>query len=141
MKVRMIYRQVQRISFEKLYLIRELDKKMDIAEEKLGFPKPKRCRSFSGGEMSQTRVQEREFESVADFGRAMARWAECEECQRFEIEKKNYIEWERNELYYADDPDDPVMPWIQMAAEQNPVNTYEVNENFVMPKDQLAYKG
>ncbi len=141
MKVRMIYRQVQRVPFEKLYPVRELDKKLEEAEARLGFPKPKRYRAFSSGEMSQTRVQEREFESVADFGRAMAKWAEDETCQRLEIEKKNYMEWERNELYYADDPDDPVIPWIQMAAEKEPTRKYEVNENYLMPKDQDAYKG
>lgn len=141
MKVKMIYRQVQRIPFEKLYPVRELDKKMDEAEAKIGFPKPRRCRAFSSGEMSQTRIQEREFESVADFGCAMAKWAEDESCQRFEIEKKNYVEWERNELYYVDDPGEPVMPWIQMAAEKDVTKKYEVNENFVMPKDQPTYNG
>ncbi len=141
MKVRMIFRQVQRVPFEKLYLVKELDKKMDEAGAAIGFPVPKRYRAFSSAEMSQTRVQEREFESVADFGRAMEKWAEDETCQRLEIEKKNYMEWERNELYYVDDPDDLIMPWLQMAAEKEVTKKYEVNENFVMPKDQPNYKG
>ena len=135
MKIRMLYRQVQRIPFEKLYPVRELDKLIDQEEGKLGFPKPKRYRSFTSGEMSQTRIQERELDSVAAFGKAMALWAEDEACQRLEIEKKNYVEWERNELYYVDDPQDPVIPWIQMAAEKNETKKYEVNENFVMPKN------
>lgn len=141
MRVRMLYRQVQRVPFEKLYLVRELDKKMDEAEGKLGFPRPRRCRSFTSGEMSQTRVQEREFSSVADFGRLMAAWAEDETCQRLEVEKKNYMEWERNELYYVDDPAEPVVPWLQMAAEQEPKRTYEINEDYLMPKEQKNYRG
>ncbi len=141
MKIRVMYRQVQRIPFEKLYPVRELDKELDREEGRIGFPKPKRYRMFSGGEQSQTRVQEREFETVSDFSRAMALWAEDEKCQRLEIEKKNFMEWERCELYYVDDPEDPVIPWIQMAAEKNITRQYEVNENYKMPKDQETYKG
>ncbi len=133
MKQKVLYRQVQGIPFEKLYTVRELDKKMDDAMEKIGFPRPRRYRSFTSPEMSQTRVQEREFAGFVEFSKAINAWANDEDCQRFEIEKKNYVEWERAELYYYDDPDELTVPWLQMAAEKEPTVQYTVNENYTMP--------
>ena len=53
--------------------------------------------------------------------------------------EKCYI-WERREILYVDDANDPVMPWLQMAAESERTVKYTVNPNYKMPKEQENYK-
>jgi len=141
MKIKILYRQVQEIPFDKWMQQLELERKTDIEEARLGHPLPRRYRMFAGGEKSQTRVHEREYESIAEWGRMFEEWAEDEACQKLEVERHNYYNWEREEIYYVDDPNSPTIPWMQMAAEREITEKYKINENYKMPKDQSTYNG
>lgn len=140
MKVRILYRQTQEIPFEKWLQELELERKTDIEEARLGHPLPRRYRAFTGTNHANIRVHEREYESIEEWGRMFEEWSEDEECQKLEVERHNYYTWEKEELYFVDDPNEPIMPWIQMAAEKEVTKQYEVNENYLMPKDQMKSK-
>ncbi len=141
MKVKVCYRQTQEIPFDKWLQELELEKKTDIEEARLGHPVPRRYRLFTGSQNSQIRVHEREYDSIEEWGRMFEEWAEDEECQKIEVERHNFYIWEKEEIYFVDDPNEPMMPWLQMAAEKEVTTKYEVNPNYKMPKDQANYKG
>lgn len=104
--MRIVYRQIQNIPFEMWMKELELEHIPDEEEARLGHPMPKRYRYYSGGENSQTRVHERVYEDFEQFGRLFEEWAEDETGQKLEIERHNYYNWEREELYLIDDPAD-----------------------------------
>lgn len=133
MKVRILYRQIQEIPFEKWLQELELEKKTDIEEARLGHPIPRRYRSFTGSMNANIRVHEREYESIEEWGKMVEEWAEDEECQKIEIERHNYYNWEKEEIYFVDDPNEPMVPWLQMAAEKEVTAKYKINPDYRMP--------
>lgn len=104
--MRIVYRQTQEIPFEKWLQEIELEQKTDQEESRLGHPLPRRYRLWCGAEHSQTRVHERVYEDMVAFGKMFEVWADDEVCQKLEVERHNYYVWEREELYYIDDPID-----------------------------------
>lgn len=104
--MRIVYRQTQEIPFEKWLQEIELERKTDQEELRLGHPLPRRYRLWCGAEHSQTRVHERVYEDMVEFGKMFEAWADDEVCQKLEVERHNFYTWEREELYYIDDPID-----------------------------------
>ena len=104
--MRVVYRQIQEIPFEMWMKELELEFVTDTEEARLGHPLPKRYRYFNGSEHSQTRVHERVYDDFAQWGRLFEEWADDEMGQYLEIERHNYYNWEREELYLIDDPID-----------------------------------
>lgn len=104
--MRIVYRQTQEIPFEKWLQEIELERKTDLEERRLGHPLPRRYRLWCGAEHSQTRVHERVYEDMVEFGKMFEAWADDEVCQKLEVERHNFYTWEREELYYIDDPID-----------------------------------
>ena len=102
--MRIVYRQTQEIPFEKWLQEIELERKTDQEEQRP--PLPRRYRLWCGAEHSQTRVHERVYEDMVEFGKMFEAWADDEVCQKLEVERHNFYTWEREELYYIDDPID-----------------------------------
>lgn len=141
MKIRMLYRQIQEVPVENREKQAQLEHKSDLAALRLGLPLPTRYRPFTGNMTTATRIQEREFESVGDLTRLLEAWFTDPECRELDEEWSRYVNWEKREIYYVDDAGDPIIPWIQMAAEQGRTIPYVVNPNYRMPKDQENYRG
>lgn len=141
MKIRVLFRTIQEVPVENRERQKELEHQSDLEALRLGIPLPTRYRSFTGNCNNLTRIHEREFESIAEFTRLMQKWFDDPICQKLDADWEKCYRWQRQEILYADDPRDPVMPWLQMAAEQGRTIRYVVNPNYQMPKDQPNYKG
>lgn len=105
-ELKIVYRQTQEIPFEKWMQELELERRTDEEEARLGHPLPRRYRMWSGCEHSQTRVHERVYDDFEAWGAMFEAWAEDEICQKLEVERHNFYVWEREELYFVDDPID-----------------------------------
>lgn len=140
MKIRILYRHIQEVPYENAEKQKELEHRSDLAALRLGIPLPTRYRPFLGEQRSNIRVHEREYESIADFTRLHEVWEKDEECQEIHRQWQKVYNWERREVYYVDDPNDPIIPWIQMAAEQGRTIRYVVNPDYKMAKDQIIKK-
>lgn len=141
MKIRVLYRVIQEVPVANREQQKEFEHQSDLAALRLGLPLPTRYRPFTGNCNNLTRIHEREFESIAEFTHLMQCWFDDPECQALDAAWEHCYNWERRELLYVDDPNDPTMPWLQMAAEQERTVKYVVNPNYKMPKDQKNYKG
>lgn len=141
MKIRILFRVIQEVPVENREKQKEFEHLSDLYALKLGMPVAERYRPFTGNMNNLTRITEREYESIADFCHKMQQWYDDPDCQALDREWEKNINWERREILYADDPRDPITPWLMMAAEQGCTKKYVVNPNFKMPKDQLNYKG
>lgn len=119
--MRIVYRQTQKIPFEKWLQELELERATDEEESRLGHPLPRRYRYFSGAENSQIRVHIRAYDDFAAFGRLFEEWADDEVCQKLEVERHNYYEWEREELLYIDDPADLAALRHELIAQGKPI--------------------
>lgn len=136
MKIRVLLRQIQEIPYENQSLQKELEHRSDLAALRLGIPLPTRYRPFLGEQQTNVRIHEREYDSIAEFFRLHDLWERDPECQEIQRQWQQVYRWERRELYYVDDASDPIIPWIQMAAEQGRTIRYVVNPNYQMAKDQ-----
>ncbi|MED9903077.1 MAG: hypothetical protein UFG06_02715 [Lachnospiraceae bacterium] len=104
--MRIVYRQLQEIPFEKWMQEIELERHTDENEGALGHPLPKRYRMFSGDEHSQTRVHIRTYDDFEHYGELFEAFMEDETGQKDEVVRHNFYNWEREELYFIDDPID-----------------------------------
>lgn len=141
MKIRILFRVIQEVPVENREKQKKFEHQSDLCALRLGMPVAERFRPFTGNMNSLTRITEREYESIAEFCHLMQKWYDDAECQKLDAEWETCYNWERREILYADDPRDPVMPWLQMAAEQGRTIRYVVNPNYRMPKDQPNYRG
>jgi len=115
MSVAIMYRQVVQVPARAWPKFLELEKRMEEAEVKAGYPRPRRYRAMFGGESSNTRVYTRIFESYAVFARLLARRFQDDALQRLDAEKYTLADWERDELYYLDSGS-PVPRWMQAVS-------------------------
>lgn len=115
--MRIMYRQIQAVPKEKWAAKLELERRADDAEARAGHPVPRRYRAMFGGENSQIRVSEREYESIAEWGRLFEEWTQNEELQAIEAERQEYFIWEREELFYVDS-DSPTPRWMEILEEK-----------------------
>ena len=141
MKIRMMVRQIQEVPVQNREKQKELEHRSDLAALRLGMPLPTRFRPFTGILATNIRIHEREYESITDFTRLQLAWMNDEECRQIDEEWEHCFNWQRRELLYVDDPSDPRIPWLQMAAAQDYQPRYTVNPNYKMPKEQEKYKG
>ena len=135
MKIRVLFRQIQQVPVENRKLQAKLEHESDLASVRLGLPLPLRMRPFTGSMDSRIRVSEREYESIAEFTKLHVKWTNDPECQKIAKEWEKCYDWQRQEILYVDDSRDPIMPWIQMAAEKERTVLYTVNQNYTMPCD------
>lgn len=117
MEVRILYRLIQEIPVELWAKKLEMERKCDEIEAKNGHPLPRRYRAFFGSEKSHIRVNEREYASFADFAARFEEFYENEELMQLEAERRKYIKWEREELYYVDS-DQPEPMWMSLTAKE-----------------------
>lgn len=141
MKIRILFRQIQEVPVENREKQKELEHRSDLAALRLGIPLPERYRPFTGNMNNLTRIHEREYESVLEFTQLQQKWFDDPVCQQIDAEWEKCFNWERREILYGDDENDPVIPWLQMAAEQGRTIKYVVNPNYKMPTEQETYKG
>ena len=106
-KMRILYRHVQHVPRDRWAEKMEQERLSDEAEARQGNPRPMRYRSMHSPEDSQTRVTEREYDSLEDL---------CRICERFfgetspvdqavmdeECRRQEFFSWEREEIYIAD---------------------------------------
>lgn len=141
MKIRILFRQIKQISPENELRQKELEHKSDLACVRLGLPLPVRMRPFTGKMDSRIRISESEYDSIAEFTRLYTVWTNDAECRELEKEWKKVYEWQRQEILYVDDINDPIIPWIQMAAEKEKTVRYTVNPNYKMSWEQKTEGG
>ncbi|MCL1882487.1 MAG: hypothetical protein FWF81_01865 [Defluviitaleaceae bacterium] len=141
MKIRMMLRQIQEVPAKNKAKQKELEHRSDLAALRLGMPLPSRFRPFTGNLATNVRIHEREFDSIVSFTKLQLAWMNDEECQKIDEEWEQCFNWERRELLYVDDPNEPRIPWLQMSATQDYKPRYTVNPNYQMPKDQDNYRG
>ncbi len=133
MKIRILFRTVQKVLPKNKEKQAELEYRSDLSCVRMGIPLPVRMRPFTGNMEDNIRIAEREYKSISDFTRLHVQWLEDEECQQIAKEWEDCYEWQRQEILYVDDSNDPIIPWIQMAAEQGKTIRYTVNPNYTMP--------
>lgn len=140
MKIRILFRQIQQVPACNAEKQREMEHRSNLAAVRLGMPLPTCYRPFTGNMDSRVRIFEREYRSIADFTRLHVVWKQDEECQQLEKEWQHCYDWRRQEILYVDDSSDPIIPWIQMAAEKEKTMRYAVNSNYKMAQDQECKK-
>lgn len=141
MKIRILFRQLQQIPPENRQTQLDLEHRSDLTCLRLGIPLPARMRPFTGNLDSRVRISEREYDSIAEFTRLYVLMENDEECQQIAKEWTQCCDWQRQEILYVDDVRDPIIPWIQMAAEQEKTIRYTVNPNYTMPNAQKTEGG
>lgn len=117
--MKIMYRQIQEVPKELWAEKLEIERRHDEAEARAGHPVPRRYRAAFGGENTQIRVSEREYESIAEWGRLFEEWFENEELQALEAERQRLFNWEREELFYVDSADTPTPRWMEILNEMN----------------------
>lgn len=138
MRVRILFREIQQVPVQNAEKQGELEHRSDLAAVRLGLPLPTRYRPFTGHMDSRMRIHEREYESIADFTRLHVVWANDLECRQIAKEWAECYDYERREILYVDDNSDPIIPWIQMAAEPGRTVRYLVNPDYRMAADQVS---
>jgi len=125
--VKILYRHVQEVPAEKWKEKLELERQTDEAEAALGYPLPRRLRSLFSKEHSHTvRVEERVFESYADFGKKMQARCRNRQLQALDAKRRAIVKWEREELFYVDSGM-PVPRWMQ-AVSKRPMTAEELKQ-------------
>ena len=106
-KLRILYRHVQHVPRDRWAEKMEQERLSDEVEVRQGNPAPLRYRSMHSPEDSQTRVTEREYDSLEDL---------CRICENFfaetspadqavmdaECRRQEFFTWEREEVYIVD---------------------------------------
>lgn len=133
MKIRILFRQIQQVPPENREKQAELEHRSDLAAVRLGLPLPMRMRPFTGNMDSRIRIHEREYASIAEFTRLYTAAENDPEYREIAAEWEKCYDWQRQEILYVDDSRDPIIPWIQMAAEKEHTARYTVNPNYTMP--------
>lgn len=133
MKIRILFRQIMEVPPENREKQTEMEHRSDLCAVRLGLPVPMRMRPFTGNMDSRIRIQEYEYESIADYTRLFVECTKDPEWAELEREWEGVYTWRRQEILYVDDARDPIIPWIQMAAEQGRTIRYTVNPNYKMP--------
>ncbi len=120
-EVKILYRQVQEVFPDRWLEKLELERRMDEAEAALGYPLPRRLRPLFTAEHSHSvRVEERVFDSYADFGRKLTERAQDPCLQELDAKRRDILRWERCELFYVDSGV-PVPRWMQ-AISRKPIS-------------------
>lgn len=118
--MRILYRLVQEVPAELWEEKIEQERLSDEAEAAAGHPLPRRYRAMFGAESSHIRVSEREYESFVEFAKGMEDFMNPENeyhdsLHNMEARRRQFITWEREELYYVDSGE-PVPAWMQKTA-------------------------
>ena len=106
-KLRILYRHMQHVPRDRWAEKLEQERLSDEAEAAQGNPRPLRYRSMHSPEHSQTRITEREYDSLEEL---------CRICERFlgetspadqavmdeECRRQEFFTWEREEIYVVD---------------------------------------
>lgn len=125
--LKILYRSIQEIPPEKWMEKLALEAETDAAEAALGYPLPRRLRPLFSSEHSHSvRVEERVFESYADFGKKMAARNFTPELRLLDDRRRNLVKWEREELFFVDSGM-PVPRWMQ-AVSRKPMTSDEMKE-------------
>lgn len=125
--LKILYRQVQEVPASGWIKKLELERLTDEAEAALGYPLPRRLRALFTPEHSQTvRVEERVFDSYADFGKKLTERAANPTLQELDAKRRTLIAWEREELFFVDSGM-PVPRWMQ-AISRKPMTDEEIRQ-------------
>lgn len=125
--LKILCRHVQEVPAGKWKLKLELERQADRLEAALGYPPPRRMRALFSAEHSHTvRVEERIFESYADFGRKREERGKDRALQALDARRQAVVKWEREELFYVDSGM-PVPRWMQ-AVSRRPMTAEEMRE-------------
>ena len=125
--VKILYRHVQEIPANKWKEKLELERQTDALEAEMGYPVPRRLRSLFSTEHSHTvRVEERVFDSYADFGKKLEDRHRNKPLMELDAKRRSIIKWEREELFYVDSGM-PVPRWMQ-AVSRHPMTAEEMKE-------------
>jgi len=154
--LKILYRHVREVPANKWKEMLELERLTDAAEAEMGYPVPRRLRSLFSAEHSHTvRVEERVFDSYADFGAKLEQRHQNKELMKLDAQRRKLIKWEREELFYVDSGM-PVPRWMQtvsrkkMTAEEmkeanivgDPINVTpeQAEENIKAGKLRILYR-
>ena len=136
--LRILYRSVQEIPPEKWMEKLALEAQTDAAEAALGYPLPRRMRPLFSAEHSHSvRVEERLFESYADFGKKMAARNFTPELRELDNSRRSLVKWEREELFFVDSGM-PVPRWMQ-AVSRKPMTEEEMKQANIVGSPHLRH--
>lgn len=125
--LKILYRHVQEVPAGSWKRKLELERQTDAREAALGYPVPRRLRSLFSAEHSHTvRVEERIFDSYAEFGRRLEERGRDMELQALDARRRSLVKWEREELFYVDSGM-PVPRWMQ-AVSRRPMTPEELHQ-------------
>lgn len=117
MKLRILYRQVFDIAPNLFSEFLKLEEEMLYAEEKYGYPEPRKYRPLASYKDCGTRIYERVFESISDFSRLISKRYLDKDFAKLDARRFKLVNWTRNELYYVDSGS-PVPAWMQGISSQ-----------------------
>lgn len=117
MKLRILYRQVFDIAPNLFSEFLKLEEEMLYAEEKYGYPEPRKYRPLASYIDCGSRIYERVFESIADFSRLISKRYLDKNFSKLDARRFKLVNWVRNELYYVDSGS-PVPAWMQGVSSQ-----------------------
>lgn len=125
--VKILYRHIQEVPADQWMRKLELEQNTDRLEAELGYPMPRRLRTLFTTEHSYTvRVEERVFESYADFGKKLEERHRNKKLMELDAKRRGIVKWEREELFYVDSGM-PVPRWMQAVSRQ-PMTAEEMRE-------------
>jgi len=125
--LKILYRQVQEVPANKWMEKLALERRIDEEEAKLGYPMPRRMRPLFSTEHSHSvRVEERVYDSYADFGKKLEERGRNATLQALDAQMRSLVKWERNEMFYVDSGS-PVPRWMA-AVSRRPMTAEEMKQ-------------
>jgi hypothetical protein len=115
--MKIMHRRIQELRDERqLGRVFALETRTEELARPLGHPAPDRFRVFAAGNLhSQTRIQERTYDSFTEWAGAFEASAASTELAGFEPERRDLFEWEKDELFYVDAFGAEVPAWIELV--------------------------
>lgn len=115
--MKIMHRRLQELRDEReLGRVFALEAQTEKLSRPLGHPAPDRFRVFAAGSLhSQTRIQERTYNSFTEWAAAFEASAASAELAALEPEGRDLFEWEKDELFYVDAFGDEAPAWITLV--------------------------
>jgi len=115
--MKIMHRRLQEVRDEReLGAVLALEARMEELGRPLGHPQPERFRVFAAGDLhSQTRIQERTYDSFGAWAAAVEASATSPDLLALEPRRRELYLWEREELFYVDPFQGERPGWLELV--------------------------
>lgn len=115
--MKIMHRRLQEVRDERLLgRVFDVERRTQELMGADGHPTAAQFRVFTAGDLhSQTRIQERTYDSLEHWARAVEASAASRDLAALEPARRDLFEWERDELYYVDAFGDDVPAWVELV--------------------------